>query len=183
MAQLRGDVAALYLTQSRPAESAHALRDFDSALALKTERQALPTAVGKSPCLPSSGRSSDARDTRQRGLQAGLDYQHAPELERAIQTSMNECPAGHAVHASTRPPSCASLLFVAITACRRWDRGDPGSAAVVPVVVAIPEGRPSANQYRQQHGPPRLFFFFFCFFFRFFFFFFFCYSSVTCKFV
>ncbi len=58
-------------------------------LALEAERQAQAAYSGGQIGLPALVQSlTTARDTRQRGLQAGLDYQHAlTELDRAIGAS------------------------------------------------------------------------------------------------
>ena len=55
-------------------------------LALESERQAQAAYTGGQTGLPALVQAlQTARDTRQRGLQAGLDYQHAlADLERAI---------------------------------------------------------------------------------------------------
>jgi cobalt-zinc-cadmium efflux system outer membrane protein len=61
-------------------------RDTILPLAAEAERQAQAAYAGGQTGLPALVQAlQTARDTRQRGLQAGLDYQHAlADLERAI---------------------------------------------------------------------------------------------------
>jgi cobalt-zinc-cadmium efflux system outer membrane protein len=86
VAEIKGGVAA---AQARAAAAREQLSRYETTilpLALEAERQAQAAYSGGQIGLPVLVQSLiAARDTRQRGLQAGVDYQRAlSELERAI---------------------------------------------------------------------------------------------------
>jgi cobalt-zinc-cadmium efflux system outer membrane protein len=90
VAQIAGGIAAAL---TRAAAARDQLMRYETSilpLALEAERQAQAAYSGGQISLPVLVQAlMTARDTRQRGLQAGLDYQHAlTELERAIGASI-----------------------------------------------------------------------------------------------
>ncbi|MEO8070047.1 MAG: TolC family protein [Acidobacteriota bacterium] len=85
-ARVAGSVsAALERATAARAQASH-YQTVILPLALEAERQAEAAYAGGQTGLPALTQAlQTARDTRQRGLQAGLDYQHAlADLERAI---------------------------------------------------------------------------------------------------
>jgi cobalt-zinc-cadmium efflux system outer membrane protein len=90
VAQIAGGIAAAL---TRAVAARDQLMRYETSilpLALEAERQAQAAYGGGQITLPALVQAlMTARDTRQRGLQAGLDYQHAlTELERAIGASI-----------------------------------------------------------------------------------------------
>jgi outer membrane protein, heavy metal efflux system len=90
VARIAGSVSAAL---SRAAAARDQLTRYQTVilpLALEAERQAQAAYNGGQMSLPILVQAlMTARDTRQRGLQAGLDYQHAlTELERAMGSSL-----------------------------------------------------------------------------------------------
>jgi outer membrane protein, heavy metal efflux system len=90
VARMSGGIAAAL---SRAAAARDQLTGYETTmlpLALEAERQAQAAYDGGQIGLPALVQAlQTARETRQRGLQAGLDYQHAlADLERAVGTSI-----------------------------------------------------------------------------------------------
>src|SRR6185295_11915080 len=90
LARMSGGIAAAL---SRAAAARDQLTAYETTmlpLALEAERQAQAAYDGGQIGLPALVQALQiARETRQRGLQAGLDFQHAlADLERAMGTSI-----------------------------------------------------------------------------------------------
>ena len=90
IARMRGGISAAL---ERATAARERLANYENTilpLSLEAERQAQAAYTGGQIGLPALIQAlQTARDTRQRGLQAGLDYQHAlADLERAIGASL-----------------------------------------------------------------------------------------------
>ena len=86
LARISGGVAAAIERATAARAQVAQYQDTILPLAVEAERQAQAAYAGGQTGLPALVQAlQTARDTRQRGLQAGLDYQHAlADLERAI---------------------------------------------------------------------------------------------------